>query len=120
MQALCTQTDKTCVCQDELAAADSASLADRHPAFLTDRGDAFVRAGNAAAATNAYTRALELAGCPTEGSQAAGALTLPAAGHCQFLLTLQHWLFIACLHLELIRLYMAVLQLHATLCLVRG
>jgi hypothetical protein len=100
--------------QDEAAAADSASLADRHPAFLKDRGDALMRAGNAAAAINAYTRALELAGCPTEGRQGTGALTLPAAGPCQYQRTLQHWRVIACLHLDLTRLHTAVLQLHAT------
>jgi len=40
---------------------DSAGLADRHPAFLKDRGDELFRAGNCAGALNAYTRALELA-----------------------------------------------------------
>lgn len=48
--------------QDEAENADSAGLADRHPAFLKDRGDALFRAGNFAGAVNAYTRALELAG----------------------------------------------------------
>lgn len=48
--------------QDEAEKADSAGLADRHPAFLKDHGDALFRAGNFAGAVNAYTRALQLAG----------------------------------------------------------
>jgi hypothetical protein len=72
-----------------------------------------MRAGNAAAAINAYTRALELAGCPTKGSQAAGALFCQL----QASVNIKHFAACdttACLHLERICLHTAMLQLHAT------